>query len=64
MYQKMQEVASSDTNKTEPIKTTTMIETPFDYKLEPKQISENVWCFLGLLEGPSTKNTGAMSNSC
>jgi len=54
MYQQMQEVA--EVNKSE--------EVAFDYKLEPKQVSENVWCFLGLLEGPSAKNAGAMSNSC
>jgi len=41
------------------------IETEaFDYKLKPKQITENVWCFLGVLEGPNSKNAGAMSNSC
>jgi len=36
----------------------------FDYKLEPKKVSENVWCFLGVLEGPSKTNAGAMVNSC
>ena len=36
----------------------------FDYKLEPKKVSENVWCFLGALEGPSKKNAGNMVNTC
>lgn len=41
-----------------------MKTSTFDYKLEPKQVSENVWCFLGVLEGPSKTNAGAMSNTC
>ena len=36
----------------------------FDYKLEPKQVSKNVWCFFGALEGPNKTNGGNMSNSC
>ena len=36
----------------------------FDYKLEPKQISQNVWCFFGKLEVPNNQNGGFMSNSC
>jgi glyoxylase-like metal-dependent hydrolase (beta-lactamase superfamily II) len=36
----------------------------FDYKLTPKKISENVWCFFGALEPPSKENGGAMVNSC
>ncbi|MGE4419084.1 MAG: MBL fold metallo-hydrolase [Sulfurimonas sp.] len=40
-------------------------QTPdFDYKLEPKQVSENVWCFFGALEMPTKENAGYMSNSC
>ena len=60
MYTKMKEIAEQKPTTTKAVQT----EAPFDYKLSPKQISENVWCFLGLLEGPSTKNAGAMSNSC
>ncbi len=37
---------------------------PFDYKLTPIKVSENIWCFFGLLEAPNEKNAGAMSNSC
>jgi len=36
----------------------------FEYKLEPKQVSENVWCFFGKLEMPTKQNGGDMSNSC
>ncbi|NEW61508.1 MBL fold metallo-hydrolase [Sulfurovum sp. bin170] len=36
----------------------------FDYKLSPKKVSDNVWCFLGVLEGPSKTNAGAMVNTC
>lgn len=36
----------------------------FDYKLEPKKVSENTWCFLGKTEAPSKQNGGFMSNHC
>jgi len=36
----------------------------FDYKLHPTKVSENVWCFLGALEGPSKENAGNMVNTC
>lgn len=36
----------------------------FEYKLEPKQVGENVWCFLGKLEMPTKENGGNMSNNC
>ena len=36
----------------------------FDYKLEPKQVSENVWCFFGALDMPTKENAGNMSNNC
>ena len=36
----------------------------FEYKLEPKQVSENVWCFFGKLEMPTKENGGNMSNHC
>lgn len=36
----------------------------FDYNLKPKKINENIWCFLGHLEVPSSKNGGFLSNSC
>ena len=38
--------------------------TVFDYKLKATKVSENVWCFLGALEGPSKKNAGNMVNTC
>jgi len=61
MYKQMQQIAKSDTEKTV---VTAQTDAPFDYRLKPAQVSENVWCFLGLLEGPSAENAGAMSNSC
>lgn len=36
----------------------------FDYKLEPKQVGQNIWCFFGKLEMPTKQNGGNMSNSC
>jgi len=56
--------AQEPKQETNTSKTETKEEAPFDYKLQPKQVSENVWCFFGALEGPSAKNAGAMSNSC
>lgn len=40
-------------------------KTPeYNYKLKPKQVSKNVWCFFGVLEGPSKYNAGNMLNTC
>jgi glyoxylase-like metal-dependent hydrolase (beta-lactamase superfamily II) len=36
----------------------------FDYKLTPKQVAENVWCFFGALDKPTKENAGYMVNSC
>lgn len=36
----------------------------FNYKLEPKKVSDNVWCFFGKLEMPTNENGGNMSNHC
>ena len=36
----------------------------YEFKLEPKQISENVWCFLGETTEPTAENGGYMSNNC
>jgi glyoxylase-like metal-dependent hydrolase (beta-lactamase superfamily II) len=36
----------------------------FDYKLEPKKVSENVWCFFGAIEPPTKENAGNMANNC
>jgi len=36
----------------------------FDYKLEPKKITDGIWCFLGALEPPTKKNGGNMVNTC
>jgi len=49
----------ADANKTE-AKTT----EAFDYKLKPKKVAENVWCFLGALDKPTKENAGFMANSC
>ncbi len=37
---------------------------PFDYKLEPKKVAENVWCFFGAIEKPTKENAGNMANNC
>lgn len=36
----------------------------FNYKLEATKVSDNAWCFLGALEGPSKTNAGNMVNTC
>jgi glyoxylase-like metal-dependent hydrolase (beta-lactamase superfamily II) len=37
---------------------------PFDYKLKPKKVADNVWCFFGALDKPTKENAGFMVNSC
>ena len=39
-------------------------DAPFDYKLKPKKIADNVWCFFGALEKPTKENAGNMANNC
>jgi len=36
----------------------------FDYKLQPKEVSKDVYCFFGLPEVMDKRNNGNMSNSC
>ena len=36
----------------------------FDYHLNAKKISDNVYCFFGALESISNENGGNMVNSC
>ena len=36
----------------------------FDYKLQPKEVSSDVFCFFGLAEVMDKRNNGNMSNSC
>ncbi len=36
----------------------------FDYKLKPKKVAENVWCFFGATEKPTKENAGNMANNC
>jgi glyoxylase-like metal-dependent hydrolase (beta-lactamase superfamily II) len=36
----------------------------FDYKLTPKKINDNVWCFFGALDKPTKENAGNMANNC
>ncbi len=45
-------------------KETTINKNTFDYKLKATKVSDNIWCFLGALEGPSKKNAGNMVNTC
>ncbi len=36
----------------------------FDYKLQPKEVSKNIYCFFGLPEVMDKRNNGNMANSC
>lgn len=54
---------ASDTNATK-TKTAKGSEEAFDYKLKPKQLAENVWCFFGALDKPTKENAGNMANNC
>jgi len=36
----------------------------FDYKLKPKAIGKDVYCFFGALDKPTKENAGFMVNSC
>ncbi|SFV50427.1 beta lactamase precursor [hydrothermal vent metagenome] len=45
-------------------KTVTKSSDVFDYKLKPKKVAENVWCFFGALDKPTKENAGNMANSC
>ncbi|MDX9814404.1 MAG: MBL fold metallo-hydrolase [Sulfurimonas sp.] len=36
----------------------------FAYKVEPKKVADNVWCFFGALEMPTRENGGEMANNC
>jgi len=36
----------------------------FDYKLHPKEVSKNIYCFFGLEQVMDKRNNGNMSNSC
>jgi len=57
--------SSKDLKKVEEAKTATATTSDaFDYKLEPKKVAENVWCFLGALDKPTKENAGFMANSC
>ena len=63
---------SSDTTKSDaaatkaeaPVKEVAVANDEYQYKLEPKQVSENVWCFFGALEIPTKENGGNMVNTC
>lgn len=56
-------VSNSD-KKVEVKKDSSKKEVPFDYKLKPKQVAENVWCFFGALDKPTKENAGFMVNNC
>jgi len=47
------------------VKTEKKVSTDtFDYKLTPKKVADNVWCFFGALEKPTKENAGNMANNC
>lgn len=54
--------AAAKVEKPAPVKESVAPE--FDYKLVPKQVSDNVWCFFGALEIPTKENGGNMVNTC
>ena len=54
------EIISTASTKTEVAKTS----TAFDYKLTPKKVADNVWCFFGAIEPPTKENAGNMANNC
>jgi glyoxylase-like metal-dependent hydrolase (beta-lactamase superfamily II)/predicted small secreted protein len=56
-------VESKVVAKTE-VKKEASADAPFDYKLKPKKVADNVWCFLGALDKPTKENAGFMANSC
>jgi glyoxylase-like metal-dependent hydrolase (beta-lactamase superfamily II) len=67
-----QEITSMGENKTieeiietaTPKKAEAKTSDAFDYKLEPKKVAENVWCFFGAIEKPTKENAGNMANNC
>ncbi|MCK4973663.1 MAG: MBL fold metallo-hydrolase [Sulfurimonas sp.] len=60
---KKEAAATTQTKEAAPAKVAA-VSDEFDYKLEPKQVSENVWCFFGALDMPTKENGGNMSNNC
>jgi len=56
--------AITPTAKTATAKTATETTDAFDYKLTPKKVADNVWCFFGALEKPTKENAGNMANNC
>ena len=56
--------AITPTAKTATAKTVTETTDAFDYKLTPKKVADNVWCFFGALEKPTKENAGNMANNC
>ena len=59
---KMKTITKGTTQNTKVLNSVT--SDVFDYKLQATKVSDNVWCFLGALEGPSKKNAGNMVNTC
>jgi len=59
---------SSDTRTeakaSESVKKEVTAKSGKDFKLEPKKVSEGIYCMFGVLDGPTKENAGFMSNSC
>lgn len=55
---------SESTASAQPQQATPAKSDEWQYKLEPKQVAENVWCFFGALEVPTKENGGNMVNTC
>jgi len=56
--------ASKTETKAAPAATKTVASGEFDYKLAPKKVADNVWCFFGALDKPTKENAGNMANNC
>ncbi len=56
------EVKKSEVKKVSLDKNST--NAPFDYKLKPKKVADDVWCFFGALDKPTKENAGNMANNC
>jgi len=57
-------LGGKEVSKTTATASSTEANAPFDYKLSPKKVADNVWCFLGALDKPTKENAGFMANSC
>ncbi len=58
------ETSSKSKTATKPKAVASAKTADYNYKLKPKQVAKNVWCFFGALEMPTKENGGNMVNTC